>query len=254
MTAFLMFTLDAPLASMGDVAVGERRYGSDRPAKSAVLGLVAGALGIERIDEDTHRNLAESYGYAVRSTTASRTLVDYHTVEAPAARKGRHWATRRDELADPKELGTTVTLRDYKTEVSAHVALWERTGSAPRFALEGLASALRTPAFTLYFGRKGCPLGRPPFPRIHDVPTLAEAFRQYAAAKKDAKGPDEPRLDGPIHADVEIRGQLGEACREDRIVTRRDALVSRRRWQFGVREELVATYAPPSEDRDGDGR
>ena len=41
MPAFLLFSLWAPLAAMGDVAVGERRTGLERPGKSAVLGLVA---------------------------------------------------------------------------------------------------------------------------------------------------------------------------------------------------------------------
>ncbi len=41
MPAGLAFTLYAPLAGLGDLAVGERRGGFDRPGRSAILGLVA---------------------------------------------------------------------------------------------------------------------------------------------------------------------------------------------------------------------
>ena len=43
----LVFLLHAPLGAMGGVAVGERRAGFDRPGKSAILGLVAAALGLD---------------------------------------------------------------------------------------------------------------------------------------------------------------------------------------------------------------
>ena len=67
MPSFLTFTLAAPLASFGSIAVGERRASSDRPAKSAILGLAAGALGIEREDNEAHAALAHELFYAVRT-------------------------------------------------------------------------------------------------------------------------------------------------------------------------------------------
>ena len=51
MPRYLLFTLAAPIASFGTVAVGERRPTWERPAKSQVVGLVAGCLGIERHEE-----------------------------------------------------------------------------------------------------------------------------------------------------------------------------------------------------------
>jgi CRISPR system Cascade subunit CasD len=239
MPPVLMFTLQAPLAAMGDLAVGERRYGAERPAKSAVLGLLAAALGIDRSDEPAHTALASDYGYAVRSARQSSTISDYHTVQAPPARRGRRWTTRRDELDEP-DLGTTVTQREYRGDVQSVVALWARSSEPPRFPLGALEQALRTPVFTLYFGRKSCPLGRPPFPMVQEAATLADAFAAYEIAD-EAKRPGRGAApDGPIHADIDARSWLGEATREDRIVSRRDAILSRRRWQFGLRQEVVA--------------
>ena len=42
---FLLFTLYAPMASFGEVAVGERRMSWSRPGRSAILGMVAARLG-----------------------------------------------------------------------------------------------------------------------------------------------------------------------------------------------------------------
>ena len=45
MPRYVVFRLAAPLASFGEVAVGERRPTADRPTRSAVIGLLGAALG-----------------------------------------------------------------------------------------------------------------------------------------------------------------------------------------------------------------
>lgn len=241
MTKLLMFTLEAPLAAMGDIAVGERRYGAERPAKSALLGLVAAALGIDRRDDDRHLVLGRSFAVAVRVTAEASLVTDYHTVQAPPARKGRCWATRREELAEP-DLGTIVSLREYRADASVVVALWPRPGadSSRRPALEEIAAALRRPAYTLYFGRKCCPLGRPPAPEVLEAPTLSEAFAAYDRLEAERSGRKSNPLADTIYADRDAGSWLGEEWRENRLVRRRDEVVSRCRWQFGLRDELVA--------------
>ncbi|TVR78667.1 MAG: type I-E CRISPR-associated protein Cas5/CasD [Rhodospirillales bacterium] len=252
MPTVLMFTLQAPIAAMGDLAVGERRYGADRLAKSAVLGLLAAALGIDRSDEQVHATLARDYGCAVRLVRGSFAIADYHTVQVPPARKGRRWATRRDELEEP-DLGTTVTQREYRGDVHSVVALWGRSGEPLRFSLSALERALRTPVFTLYFGRKSCPLGRPPFPMVLDAATLADAFAAYESADKAKRLGRGAAPDGPIYADVDARSWLGEAVRDDRIISRRDAILSRRRWQFGLRQEVAAVATGGTSGKQGGG-
>ena len=125
MRDFLLFTLWGPLAAAGEVAVGERRTGWDRPGRSAVLGLVAAALGIERQDEAAQTALDAGYGYAVRVEAEGVLLEDYHTAQVPPARKGRRWPTRRAELAEPG-LETILSLRDYRADARHTVALWAR--------------------------------------------------------------------------------------------------------------------------------
>lgn len=101
MTDFLLFTLYAPLASWGDIAVGESRGSWDRPSRSAVLGLLGAALGIMREDQAAHEQLQAGYGVAVRADAVGATLSDYHTaqtVAASAVRKARP-RTRAELLA-----------------------------------------------------------------------------------------------------------------------------------------------------------
>jgi CRISPR system Cascade subunit CasD len=108
MPCFLTFTLAAPLASFGGVAVGERRGSDDRPAKSAIIGLLAAALGIEREDEETHAALAREFFCAVRIENFKvraprRLMTDYHTAQSPPRGRNQRFATRRHEVADKLE-------------------------------------------------------------------------------------------------------------------------------------------------------
>ncbi|MCY4377532.1 MAG: type I-E CRISPR-associated protein Cas5/CasD, partial [Spirochaetaceae bacterium] len=109
----LLFTLYAPMASFGEVAVGERRMSWARPGRSAVLGLVAAALGNKRADEAAHRKLEDALHYAVRTDAPGRPLIDYHTAQTPRARRGRTFATRREELRS-ENLHTVLSTREWR--------------------------------------------------------------------------------------------------------------------------------------------
>lgn len=246
MREFLGFRLEAPLAAMGELAVGERRYGGDRPAKSAIVGLLGAALGILRSEDGRLRALAEGYGLAVRMDRPGTFLEDYHTVQTSPARRGRRPATRRDELA-AGGLETLVSRREYRSDASATVVLWARE-RAPE-TLARLAEALRRPRFVLWFGRKSCPLSRPPAPRVFEARTLAEAFARFDGCEEEASR-EMPRRTArhrnmeredrrAIHADPDCRGWIGEDLRIAATVTRRDLPGSRKTWQFELRDELV---------------
>jgi CRISPR system Cascade subunit CasD len=239
---FLLFTLWAPLGAMGEIAVGERRTGFDRPAKSAVIGLLAAALGVERREEERLAALARGYGLAVRTARAGSILYDYHTAQVPSARRGVRWATRRDELAE-RELNTVLSKREYRESPCFTVALWARA-EAPE-GLDTLARALERPRFTLYFGRKACPLGVPPTPMRIEAADLGAAFSDYdrrlpERVRRILHRADRPGAPLLVHLDHTDEIPLGPHLRARRIERRRDEPLSRRRWQFGLRDELVA--------------
>ena len=248
----VVFTLWAPFAAMGDIAVGERRVGYDRPGRSAVLGLVSAALGLDRADDEAHAALDRDYLMAQRVLHRGDLLQDYHTVQAPPAdRKGR-WTTRRDALAQSRHLlGTLLSVRDYRVAPLADVALIVRQGGRPQFAPARIAEALRCPVFTLYFGRKACPLGLPPAPAIIETEALAAAFAAAGSNRtlpaRDIIGHLRANSENTaVYADIDLtregRGldMLQSDYRIARVERRRDGRANRRRWQFELRSEVVA--------------
>jgi len=130
MTRFLLFTIYAPLTSWGDITVGEARGSWDRPSRSAIFGMVAAALGIDRTDQPAHDALDLGYGFAVRLDASGIPLVDYQTAQtiAASAIKKHRPATRAAMLscADPE---TMLSRRWYRQDALATVCIWARDGA-----------------------------------------------------------------------------------------------------------------------------
>ncbi|GJD65408.1 type I-E CRISPR-associated protein Cas5/CasD [Methylobacterium frigidaeris] len=261
MPAGLAFTLYAPLAGLGDLAVGERRGGFDRPGRSAILGLVAAALGYDRAAEAQHADLDAGYGLVQRVRRSGRLMTDYHTVQAPPAERRSAWATRREALDRPSHrLNTLLSSRDYREDLWVEVGLvrldTEAGIRAPTPA--AIAEALRRPAYTLYLGRKSCPLGRPPAPRCLDDVTRLAALLDLAGAPTHLMADGEPYPFAPlrlwedwdeavVYADAELEDLLAPDYEATRIERRRDRVTSRVRRQFGLRDEIVALPQPRPE-------
>ena len=234
MPDYLVFVLHGPMVAFGGVAVGERRTGEVRPARSAVLGLLAAALGVERDAAEQQAAMERGYGVAVRTDATGATLSDYHTAQVPPARRGVQHATRRAEL-DAKPLETILSRRDYRTDALFTIGVWTRP-DAP-FALEAIATALRQPHFVLSIGRKSCPLGLPPGPVVVDAPDVLAAME-----RRDPPLPEQAvRLGLRAHPSTLATDHDGvPAGIEPRWrETRRDSIVSRDRWQFGLRQEAI---------------
>jgi len=247
---FLLFTLYAPVAAMGEIAVGERRMGWPRPARSAVLGLVAGALGIRREDRDGQQQLEDELGFAVRTDAPGRPFVDYHTTQVPPTKAKRSFTTRREELA-ADDLGTILSWREWRADALFTAILWERA-VAPAFPLPSIAQALEAPSFTPYFGRKAGPFGLPLSPRVVEAEGLS------AALAADPLPPERRAVVDRVLAFLRNEDDLVEiafdcdapgAPESGRIITRRDAPTSRdsRRWHFREREEMIAVLPRPPE-------
>lgn len=234
---FLLFTLYAPMAAHGDVAVGERRMGWDRPGRSAVMGLLAAALGIERGDENALDELDRSLWFAVATAEPGVPMTDYHTIQVPRTpRKGR-FATRRDELA-AKSLSTILSVREWRMHVLHTVALWPRESAT--IDLGRLADALNRPHFSLYAGRRAGPIGWPPCARVVGAPTLVEALFMDRARKDILY--DEylgKREGGRLACDADAAGNVAPERSPDRIVIRRDQAAHHGRRQFAERREAV---------------
>ena len=233
---FLLFTLYAPMGSFGEIAVGERRMSWARPGRSAVLGLVAAAQGIERADEAAHLRLEAGLHYAVRTDAPGRPLIDYHTAQTPKARRGRTFATRREEL-ESDALNTVLSAREWRTDAFFTVALWPRRGLT--IDLDEIAECLRRPRFVLYVGRKSAPLGLPLNPAIVEAATFVDAFDARQPSEEERTVLRRSNLDGTAHGAIACDHDAPGAPCTGRVERRRDSVASRARWQFAERLERV---------------
>jgi CRISPR system Cascade subunit CasD len=240
------------MAAWGDIAVGQRRPAGAEPTRSAVLGLVAASLGLRRDDADGLMALDASLGFASMTDSGGELLVDYHTAQGPAGpllrqaarARGRAAAsprTRREELGfERHDLETILSQRQYRLDGHWRAALWLRDIAAPRWSLDQLAQALRQPRFIPYLGRRSCPLDAPLEPQVISGENPVEAMARMVLVCRDV-------------LDVAVRHRHGEGTAQwegtweglvpMRTVRRRDAVVSRSRWQFTVREEHQMSLA-----------
>jgi len=236
MTAYLLFRLYGPLAAWGDIAVGERRPSQTHPGKSAIVGLLAAALGIQRNEPERLAALAGSFGLGIRQDSAGEFLRDYHTTQLPPQRRGIVHRTRGDELG-ADSINTILSTRDYRQDALYTIALWLLKKDAPH-DLEALQGALQRPRFALYLGRKSCPPALPLAPRVMNAGTLREALAQAPATDEFLRC-----LELPAQVtyyweamDAAEAGFLDEGAVF--VEQRRDQPLSRTNWQFTDREEF----------------
>lgn len=237
MPDFLVFQLYGALASWGDIAVGEDRPSLGHPTKSAIMGLLAAALGIDRKSDAVHTQLSQQYAIAVCVRANGELLRDYHTVQVPGGK--RQYASRRDELLmDKLNLNTILSKRDYRTDAFYQVAVWA-TVEEPAYSLATLQKHLQQPMFNLYLGRKSCPVSLPLHPVISSAVSLKQAFDAYPLAQAS------PWTDSLTKSElVSYFWEDGKLTDEQRgmessmTYPRRDQVSSRKRWQFANRDEF----------------
>jgi len=234
MADYLVFHLYGPMAAWGDIAVGEYRPSFAHPSKSAIIGLLTAALGIRRDEEERQKSFAEACSFAVRVDAMGTLLRDYHTIQVPSSgtvRNPKIFHSRKDELAE-SDLNTILSSRDYRCDAVYTLAITLRKDAY--CSVKVLADALRKPVFTLYLGRKSCPLALPLSPLVVTAESVKEAM---------TKAPVPEELYGLILGKSSLvywEGDQGGYEREQ-VITRRDEPISRKRWQFSERKENFTT-------------
>ena len=222
MAEHLVFTLCAALGAMGELAGHERRGTLNWPGRSAVIGLVAAAAGIRRGDAGGFARL-DALQMAVGVIDDGTPLRDYHTVETVPTVAVRNPDSRPAAIARAgRRTNTTITLRDYRAGIAYAVALWP--GPGWQGSLGELAEALNRPAFSLYLGRKSCPLSAPPGAHLVEAGNPLQALEQATRPPFGHAGP--LRL---VASDV----ALGPG---DAVKYRNDLPVDRDLWHFGQRQ------------------
>lgn len=248
MTEYLLLRLYGPMASWGEIAVGESRHSAVHPSRSALLGLLGAALGVNRDDDDKQKALRDGYRFGIKLECVGSPLRDYHTIQVGVPPKKFQFRSRRQELMADK-LDTILSAREYRCDSLAVVAV-EALPNAP-VNLSSLSDALCKPNFTLYLGRKSCPLAVPLMPTLVKAANLQEAFD--VVTWPSLLGLHDKHLRHEIWPDRKDRRHfrigpvryywedgMDSGMKPDFESQRHDQPLSRRRWQFAPRREWVS--------------
>ncbi|MBE1723970.1 type I-E CRISPR-associated protein Cas5/CasD [Parasaccharibacter sp. TMW 2.1888] len=212
---YLVFSLSASLGSMGELAGHERRGSLLWPGHSALIGLMGAALGIRR---DGDFSGLDSLKIDVAVFDSGTALRDFHTIQSVPAAAVKKPNSRPEAIRKAGErLTTSITLRDYRAGVFYGVAVQGE-------GLEEIAAALRKPHFTLYLGRKSCPLSSPLNPQVVQADTVEEALGQVKVPFWLSRHVD-------LSEKVMVVGEQGS--QRDYV---HDVPLDRQRWHFAARD------------------
>ncbi|MBA5727907.1 type I-E CRISPR-associated protein Cas5/CasD [Bombella mellum] len=215
---YLVFSLSASLGAMGELAGHERRGSLLWPGRSALIGLMGAALGIRR---DGDFSGLDSLKIDVAVFDSGAPLRDFHTIQSVPSAVVKKPNSRPEAIrAAGGRLTTSITLRDYRAGVFYGVAV---QGDG----LEEIAAALQKPYFTLYLGRKSCPLSSPLNPQIIQADTVDEALGRV-------KVPIWLSKHVGLSKEVMIVGEQGS--HRDLV---NDVPLDRQRWHFASREVRI---------------
>lgn len=216
---YLVFTLTAALGSMGEFAGHDRRGSLTWPGRSAILGLLGAAMGIRRGGDFA---VLDSLGMAIAVFDPGKALRDYHTIQSVGAATVKNPQSRPQAINEAGDkANTTLTQRDYRMGSLYGVAVWNGD-------LHALQTALRQPEFTLYLGRKSCPLAAPVAARLVRAADPVEALSQVEI-------PPWRCVNGSSRI-IADNGSISAMHRE----SRNDMPLDRALWHFGPRIVAVA--------------
>ena len=234
---YLIFQLYGPMASWGEPAVGEMRHSALYPSKSAVIGLIAAALGIKRDKEEEQQALANSLTFGFKVMSDGSLLRDFHTTQAPGEDRKRMFATREQEInhSNKEKINPILSFRDYRCDAYA-IAAVRVTDDGPA-SLAKIKAALEKPKFTLYLGRKSCPLALPLHPEVVEAKGVSTALNQFNTDIFSGIEATNSWKGFARHKPYFVWEGDGYDIKPDMSNTRTDMPTSRKRWQFAKRTE-----------------
>jgi len=129
------------------------------PTRSAILGMLAAAMGLCRDQHAQIFALSQKLKIAVQVNNAGQKMLDYHTVQNFRSPLGKI------------QKGTKPTFREYWCDSEHTFAI-----TSDDNVIEQLVEKVKAPVFVLFQGRKSCPLTRPLFEIVVDDDNPANAL------------------------------------------------------------------------------
>lgn len=182
----LAFYIDAPLQSWGASSKFQYRESNAFPTKSALVGIIAAAMGIDKNSEHEEAELKPLINLIATVVKIQKTgrpvtrITDFHTVGGGYDKKSSLEKMHIPPKASGAAFGTVITKRSYLND-AAFIAILEGEQSL----LENVQSALFDPTWGVWFGRKTCLPASPLTPTLADdaqsaLDQLLERLPQHA--------------------------------------------------------------------------
>lgn len=233
----LMFHIGGAMGSWGTAFTGTYRTSDLHPTKSAMIGIISAALGLDRGDVEGQRFLFTDYDYVVSCADGAERIADYHTVGAariPSKQEVIVGGYRRHELKRDGQ-NTILSRREYVC--NGYFTVFVIPHDDARVPLETLRDAMIRPRYVLYLGRKSCPPSFPMCPEVVETDSLKDLIttRSLEPFKKAEFGDSEylSRHSGiKVYSTFELEGMDGLS-----ISRRRDENADHSRWVFEDRAE-----------------
>jgi CRISPR system Cascade subunit CasD len=165
MKTFVALKLQGVMQAWGGHTYEDFRHTELIPTRSALLGLLAACLGIDRNDTNALQTLAAAVRMAVRvdgTAYLPQRITDYHTVLEPRKVDGK---PRKDPV---------VSHREYWCDAQYTVLL--KISDDAEWSLKQISKALQKPVYTPFLGRRSCPISRPLLEGIVEATDFEAAF------------------------------------------------------------------------------
>ena len=188
----IIINLQAPLMYFGGENIDNHSFTREFPGQSMLTGLLANALGWDRLDHAEHHDLQARLVYAARidqEPATSRPLVDFQTarlgpgIDPFRTKNDRNWVVGWTTRGTPDfRTGGEATynspwllFRHYVCDAHVTVALRLDPPHGPP-TIDQLAESLQEPARPLFIGKKSCLPSTRIFAGFQDAPTALEAL------------------------------------------------------------------------------
>ena len=187
---YLALYLNAPLQSWGVGAKFNFRPSMSFPSRSGIVGMLAAASGIDRGDDvwlQEVNKLSFTMSVFAHNDCYGTRIVDYHTVgggnDNVVFRKKDPWRYRMAVSKFDGGVKTELTYREYLQDSSFGVIIFGDNDLV--HTVKKLATAVQSPVWGVWLGRKSCIPTEPIFAGLYDDIESAQDAINKRACKND---------------------------------------------------------------------
>jgi CRISPR system Cascade subunit CasD len=202
----LVLHIEAPMIAFGDVMVDSIGRIGEVPTTSAMTGLIANALGVDRTDAPALSRLQQRLRFACRIDARGPRFTDMQTAQLA---KSDEWWTTRGVVGRDGGIGTYnsphIRFRDYDSDVRLTIVC-ELCPTDEMTTVDDVAKAFDRPARPLFIGRKPCLPTRPMLGGVTEADSLLSVLRviPWAAGQLRRQPPERLLVRVPVDESVPL--------------------------------------------------